>query len=275
MDRDEVAVLLAVLVCVVLLWGAGGLTQATPTLDERTAWRRLWLPAIPASVAMFTLCGWAAADPEGPQRLATTRLLAMTPCLFVGARAIVRAVQALWVQGDGPAVVTGLIRPRINVSAELSDSLDASELAAVMAHEEAHVRHRDPLRIWLAQIVTDLQWPVPRARMRQRSWLRSLELARDEEATVRGGADPAALASAIVKAARWTTTRGVAAASLSDDDAFLATRIERLLGTRKPELHRARSDSRLLPLVCCLAAACFGFGMLGADPLVAMLAGSP
>lgn len=275
MDRDEVSLLLAVLVCGILLWSSGSLVGADPTMDERRAWTRLWLPAVPAAGAVLILFGWAVADPDGPQRLATTRLLAMTPCLVVWTRAAIRAARALIVESKGPALVKGLMRPRIALSKELSNSLDASELAAVMAHEEAHVRHRDPLRIWLAQIITDLQWPVRRARIRQRSWLRSLELARDEEATDQGGADPAALASALVKCARLSAVRGWAVASLTDDDAFLAARIERLLGGPRHERPRSRSGVGGLPLLCCLGIACFAFGVLAANPFVVVLTGNP
>ena len=80
------------------------------------------------------------------------------------------------------AATVALLRPRVVVCETFGAQLDEHALAAALAHEQAHARHRDPLRIWLAQIVTDLQWPLSGARARFEQWLFALELARDEEA---------------------------------------------------------------------------------------------
>ena len=273
MDRDEAAMLLVVLLSGALMWLVGGLTPASPSADEATAWRRLWLPAIPASIPFFTLLGFAVADHEGPQSLGLTRLLAMVPFGLVWIRAAVRAVRAAFAPGRGPAIATGLFRPRIELSTELRASLDPGELRAVMAHEQAHVRHRDPLRIWLAQIVTDLQWPLSRPRGRQRIWTRALELARDEEAARQPGVDAADLASAILKAARLAQHPAQAVASLTNDEAFLEARVRRLLAPAGDPRRSRRSF--LMPLAVCLAVAAFTFGMAAAGPVVATLAGNP
>ncbi len=48
--------------------------------------------------------------------------------------------------GDGPLLLTvGLWRPRIVASRALVDRLSPAELRAALAHEMAHVAHRDPL----------------------------------------------------------------------------------------------------------------------------------
>ena len=40
------------------------------------------------------------------------------------------------------AVTVGLVRPRILVSDQLARALSAAELAAVLAHQRCHLRHR-------------------------------------------------------------------------------------------------------------------------------------
>jgi Zn-dependent protease with chaperone function len=70
------------------------------------------------------------------------------------------------------------------IAPELSSSLDDAELAAVLAHAAAHARHRDPLRLWLAQLVTDAQWPAVAASARFHRWRAAVEIARDAAARV-------------------------------------------------------------------------------------------
>ena len=120
--------------------------------------------------------------------------------MAVGARALVRAVWSLCRSTRNCGIATvGLFWPRIVVAPELETILDERAIEAALAHERAHLRHRDPLRIWLAQFVTDLQWPRPSAQRRFTDWLMCLEEARDDEARATGveGADLAAAAQLI------------------------------------------------------------------------------
>jgi hypothetical protein len=102
-------------------------------------------------------------------------------------------------------------------------------MQAALAHERAHVRHLDPLRIWIAQFVTDLQWPWASAQSRFQTWLATLEEARDDEARARGieGSD---LAAALVASIRFYRGRrtGICAHLIGERSA-LEERIERLL----------------------------------------------
>jgi Zn-dependent protease with chaperone function len=40
--------------------------------------------------------------------------------------------------------------PKVTVADNVRSSPDPEALTAALAHEHVHVRHRDPLRIWLA-----------------------------------------------------------------------------------------------------------------------------
>lgn len=98
------------------------------------------------------------------------------------------------------AVTAGLFSPSVLVSRGLAERLPPGERRAVLAHERAHVRRRDALRL----AVTRILWsPVP-ARLAE-PLLSELALAYEEicdrEAAAHVG-DPLIVADAIVRAAR-------------------------------------------------------------------------
>lgn len=209
---------------------------------ERQAWIRLLLPIAPALLTAAWLCGWALREPD-PVADRVNRWVLIGACLpfaIVFARATARALWALARDPSQAGVCTaGLLRPRVVFSPFLAKTLDDAALEAAWKHEQAHARHRDPLRIWLAQFATDLQWPWPGAHTRFEAWLEALEYARDDEAR-RHGASGEALAAALLATLRHTNAlhgadaapRGqaaVAQARLVGSRNALQRRIARLL----------------------------------------------
>ena len=92
--------------------------------------------------------------PESPIALAARRV-GLDP-------ARVRVVTGL----PNPAFTTGWWRPRVFVARDLPERLTAHELEAVLAHEAAHVRRRDPLRLFLMRtLATVLFWLPALARL--------------------------------------------------------------------------------------------------------------
>lgn len=185
---------------------------AGPTLDsireapsalaaERSAWWALWRPLIPGGLVLAFLLGWALQEPESAEALHAWAYLCATPIALLWGRASIRA----WRSGSASTVslagTVGLLRPRVVISSELRSALDEAALQAAIEHERAHARHLDPLRLWLAQLATDLQWPARSAQIRLARWREVLELARDEEACAHGASGPD-LAAAVVTAAR-------------------------------------------------------------------------
>ncbi|TMB86858.1 MAG: M56 family metallopeptidase [Chloroflexi bacterium] len=94
-------------------------------------------------------------------------------------------------------------RPGLSASSPNVDSeglvarLGEPELAAVLAHEAAHARRGDPLRLALASFVADLFFAVPLVARWRRSSVRRFELRADEaaaRATSRGAVAGALLA---------------------------------------------------------------------------------
>jgi beta-lactamase regulating signal transducer with metallopeptidase domain len=106
----------------------------------------------------------------------------------------VRLISALRTE----AFVAGPFRPAIYVTRSLLDVLDASELQAVVLHEEHHRRQRDPLRsLALVSWGRFLGW-LPGAERWIDRRLAHLEIAADQYA-LDNGASRAAMASALLK----------------------------------------------------------------------------
>ena len=246
MDRELLLVALLLTIGGPLLWCSSfarprPIVYASARDAEREAWRALWKPAVPAFLLVAALAGWASHEPEDAELLLDVRLVIAVPVGIVWARTAWRAFSAaLRARHTGALAATiGLLRPRVKIDPQLGAALDEDALTAAHAHERAHAQHRDPLRIWLAQIVTDLQWPVPMAHERLRAWLTVLELARDEEA-IAGGVDGADLAAAILACARLEGPRRGLVAAMTGDGSALEHRVQRLMAGAVPASARSR-----------------------------------
>lgn len=142
-----------------------------------------------------------------------------------------------------PAFTAGWLRPHIYVAARLPDALSTGELSAVLAHEHAHVRRRDPARLSVLRFVGCALFWLPALRRLAADAADDAEIAADDTA-VRG--QPLVLASAILKLAAWrvpgqdSDLGGRVLASGSgvvigfQRDALLDRRIHRLVGEETP-----------------------------------------
>jgi len=273
-DRETVLLLLT-LVLAGLAFRLGPLLPGstvpggTPRRVERHAWRAVWIPLIPVAVILSAVVGWALREPDNAELAPLTIVLASLPFAGVCCRAICRAAASGWrTSGTSTSGVVGVFRPRIVISDQFRRRVDERALAAAAAHEAAHVRHRDPLRLWLAQFVTDLQWPSRCASERLRMWLGVVELARDDEAR-RAGIDGADLAAAILAAVRMQAQHHAASPALTGDALDLDRRIRRLLCPLPADepatpSRQSLSVAVVLPVLIgvCVAGAVFG------EPLV-------
>lgn len=98
------------------------------------------------------------------------------------------------------ALTAGLVRPRVYVTTGLLDALDGPGRVAVLAHEDAHVRRRDPLTKLAAEIACALHLPVTRAMLLDDLAL-ACEQACDEQAALAVG-DRTTVASVLVRMGR-------------------------------------------------------------------------
>ncbi|MBS0421068.1 MAG: hypothetical protein JSR66_25385 [Proteobacteria bacterium] len=232
---------------------------------EQSAWLRLWRPLASALLVAAWLCGWALSQPDPvPHHVGPLLFVVCAPFALIGIRAVVRAGWALLARSGELGIATvGLIYPRIEVAPALAAQLDERAIRAALAHERAHVRHRDPLRIWIAQLITDLQWPWPSAQRRFATWLAALEHARDDEARAQGieGAD---LAAALIASVRFhhNSRSVVRAAQLTGQQrSVLEQRVDRLLQPLASAPARIAPTTLQLTLICacaCLAAVALG-----------------
>ena len=202
---------------------------------ERQAWRRIWLTLMPVGLMLAVLIGWAVNEPADAEPVPLVLWTAALPFTIVGIRACVRAWRArLVVDERVVAGTTGWLRPRVILSASFREALDEAAFAAAEAHERAHVRHRDPLRLWLAQLATDLQWPWPAARARLATWIEAVELARDEDAR-EAGTEGADLAAAVLAAARLGSALTPNVPGMAVPGTALERRVRRLLEPLMPD----------------------------------------
>ena len=255
MERETLLALLLVCLGGLTLQGLAGLwtprQQSDVWRDERACWWTLWWRALPPIAIAAWLLGWALTQPDPVHtHVGSPIFIVIVPVVLVVSRALIRAGWSLWRPTDGFLIATvGLLRPRIVVSPTLHESLDASAMQAALAHEFQHQRHYDPLRIWAAQLMTDLQWPWLPAQRRFDAWLAALETARDDDARAMG-IDGADLATAVLTVFRLQAPLEYPAATLIGASAALPARIERLLNP-PPE----RVTRRQLPLALILGAA--------------------
>ena len=253
-------------------------------IAERRAWVALWLPVMPTMLAAAWLCGWALREPDPVHTRFDHGLViaASLPFAWIALRAALRAAWALLLPdpADLPICTVGILRPRILFSPFLARALDEEQIRAAWAHEQAHVRHLDPLRIWLAQVATDLQWPWPQAPRRMQCWLRILECARDDEARELGtsGVDLAAVIVATARrlpsaAGQARPRRGAQAlVALVDDPALLQLRVSRLLAPvpqgAAPAVVRRLGEPALLGIGALVLAVSLALGVVYGHALV-------
>ncbi|MBI2325427.1 MAG: M56 family metallopeptidase [Chloroflexi bacterium] len=79
------------------------------------------------------------------------------------------------------AFTAGLVRPCVYVSTATVSTLEADELEAVLLHERAHLRRREPSRIALARLIASALFFVPLAEDLRRRFETAKELDADRE----------------------------------------------------------------------------------------------
>jgi Zn-dependent protease with chaperone function len=233
---------------------------------------RTWFELGAVSVVLGTAAaGWSGAAVvlvravRGSRALRDLARAARAPC----PAAVGGAAAGLGLAGDidvvraeEPFAVTyRLVRPRILVSTALAATLDAEGMAAVLAHERHHVRHRDPLRLLAVRVAAAYACWLPAA-----TWLAGRlalrrELAADRAAV--GWTSRGDLAGALLKLASLPSCPVLAGARPAGDEAgSLEARVAQLEGSRPrrppPALGRLVASGGTLTLVtlaclCCAA----------------------
>jgi Zn-dependent protease with chaperone function len=156
------------------------------------------------------------------------------------------------------AFAAGLRRPRIFLAASLVESLPRAQLAAVLEHERAHARRRDPLARLAARVLSFAH--LPRVR---RALLRELAIASEQACDAEAGRridDRLAVAEAILSVERILSAAAPAPAGVAGFEGHsVAQRVEALLAPEPPAPGRGA-----YPIAAALA---LGAGLALADPL--------
>lgn len=135
--------------------------------------------------------------------------------------------------------VAGTLRPRIFLPRRSLEALGAEELVAVAAHERAHLRRREPLRLLALHLAVALFFYFPPLWLVRSRLLSTAEMACDEEALRSGIAAPV-LADAIARTLGLGLGLPQTAAGLgSSHRSHLRERLDRLSSNRRayPMLH--------------------------------------
>ena len=139
-----------------------------------------------------------------------------------------------------PAFTVGWFRPMIYVAAELAEWLTPDELAAVLAHERAHLVRRDPLRLSVLRFLGRTLFWLPALHRLAADAADDAEVTADDAAAA---GRPLVLASAILALAHWRTPPALVRASVGISTGFsvgfyrpdlLDRRIRRLAGEEPP-----------------------------------------
>jgi hypothetical protein len=123
--------------------------------------------------------------------------------------------------------LAGVFRSQLVISSEVAAALDPAQLDAVLRHELAHHVSRDNFRRLLIALAP--RWFLIE---HERAWKRFSEWAADDRAAAGDPRRATDLALALVHVARFKAGGGTPALAtllLTDDDAELAARVDRLL----------------------------------------------
>lgn len=129
-----------------------------------------------------------------------------------------------------PAFTAGMFAPRIYVAEDLAQVLSHHQLVAVLAHENAHRRRFDPLRLSSLRFLGCTLFVLPALRRLGEDIADEAEIAADDEAASNSHVNPLVLASAIVElASRTRNPMPVGAVGFEHID-LVERRVNRLAG---------------------------------------------
>jgi beta-lactamase regulating signal transducer with metallopeptidase domain len=231
-----------------------------------------WFDLVAVSVVLasaaagLTAAAWVAARAvRGSRTLSRLARSSRAPCpsrIMAAAAGLGPGPDIEVVRADEPFAVTyGLMRPRILVSTGLAEALSVKGIAAVLAHERHHVRHRDPLRLLAVRLAAAYGCWLPAAAWLARNLALRRELSADLAAARR--TSRADLAAALLRLASLPACPALAAArSAADERRSLEARVTQLEGSQprrtRPAMGRIVASGGTIALVtaacmCCAA----------------------
>lgn len=127
----------------------------------------------------------------------------------------------------GPVAFTaGMLKPRIYVSHQIIEALNAWELELLLVHEIHHCRSNDPARSLIITLLADLFWWLPIVKILEDRVMAKIEFGADDAAAK---LDSAGLAGTILKVAGMGAPRLSPQAVSFSPKARVVERVRRLL----------------------------------------------
>jgi beta-lactamase regulating signal transducer with metallopeptidase domain len=126
------------------------------------------------------------------------------------------------------AMTIGLWKPQIILSTGLMDMLEQSELQAVIEHEKCHMRHRDPLAIFLLSMISKAMWYIPIFAWMADKYPILIELRADKYAIIQMK-QSADLGSALLKLLKQAPTPHISLSHASFAETSMNVRIKHIL----------------------------------------------
>ena len=142
------------------------------------------------------------------------------------------------------AFTVGYLKPLIVISNSMLEGMKKAEKNALLLHEEAHRRRKDPLRQLFVNFLSDALWYMPWIRKLKGIFEISKEMVADDEAILRGQ-QPLALAGAILKSVRGRAAFNKLSQpiSLFSMPSSLEVRLNRIINGEKPSRERGFEGS--------------------------------
>ncbi|MFH2000847.1 MAG: M56 family metallopeptidase [Planctomycetota bacterium] len=144
----------------------------------------------------------------------------------------------------------GIFRPEICLPERALSGLTGAEQNSMLAHELAHLAHRDPLWLFLFRVIENLFFFQPLNRLGRHAWQELAEYRCDAwAADLQGGGLP--LARCLTRVAEWVIEplRGAPVHSMAGNPSSLKLRVKRLLDRAHSERRSLRTSWQVLILV--------------------------
>jgi Zn-dependent protease with chaperone function len=185
-----------------------------------------WLP--PALAAFAISIGASRACWHGAKSQIFLRRILKTAQL-IERRKVGRRDVAVWQSAGytGAPFAAGLWHAHVVFPVRSLTAFDASERAAALQHELAHIAHRDPILLFVLSVFDDLFWFLPGLRGLL-ARIHAVIEQRADDSTIAAGTDSVALAAALVRTAELSQTTHPTLAMLGTPS-LLALRVQRLL----------------------------------------------
>ena len=152
-------------------------------------------------------------------------------------------------------LTVGWTRMRVVVPERAATQLDDDECRAMLAHELAHARRRDPLWISVARVIEGIFFFQPLNRLARIKLQDEAEFLADRWALERG-VEALSLASCLTEVAGWIVSRrALPVPSMAARGARLTRRVERLLEERRAPLPARTAPWSIAFLACALGSA--------------------